>query len=146
MSMLSEASAPIALANRVIRELEAMHHILRRLLELEQSPRRNFLAAGTIAGAGAVGTTPLNVMPANPHRRGLYVKNTVGTGRLTIGLGVTQPSDGVGIVLAPGETWNGLVSDDLWLGSVTVIGSQSGVTYSWLQASGPSGARNEAIG
>jgi hypothetical protein len=125
-----------ALALDVLRRLQNIEGILRRQLELEEAPIKNFLGAGSVAGAGTLAAAPAAILAANPRRRGLQVQNTGAAGALTIGLGVTGPQPGAGLVLAPGTSWNGTVSRMLWTGSVSLVASQAGVTYSWLEVMG----------
>lgn len=127
------------LALRALKHLEKIELTLGRLLELQQGPRLNFLAAGTVAGSGTAGTTPTSgVLSPNPRRRGLNVQNLGSAGSLTLGLGTTTPIAGTGIVLAPGASWDGRVSGAVWPGSVSVVASQAGVAFSWLELMGPS--------
>lgn len=136
-------------ATELLTRLAEITRTLGRILELQQSPRKNFLAAGTVNGSGTVGTTaatctntvlgapPGTILNANPHRRGLNVQNTGTAGSLTLGLGITAPQAGQGLVLPPGASWDGRISGDLWVGSVAVIGSAAGVTYAYLEVMGP---------
>ena len=62
------------------------------------------------------------------------VQNLSGAGALALGLGNTQPQPGTGIVLGPGQAWDGRVSGAVWKGSVSVVGIAAGVLYSWLDA------------
>lgn len=127
---LSQARLGISIRDTLI----AVSHTLTRLLELAESPRRNYLSLGTRTGGGTIGTASSGQLNANPRRGGLSVQNTGSAGNLTVGLGQTSPSAGTGIVLAPGASWDGRVSGQLWLGSVTLIGDQASVSYSWLEA------------
>ncbi len=149
----------LRMAGDVMTHLGEISRSLTQLLALQQSPRKNFLAAGTVPGGGTVGVTPGTcnvallgappgvILKANPHRRGSSVQNTGTTGNLTLGLGITQPSSGQGLVLTPGQSWDGRISGEVWVGSVAVVGSQAGVTFAYLEVSGPSNRAplNEAL-
>jgi hypothetical protein len=148
VSALGERVSAMSFALRALDHLEEIRLTLGRLLELQQGPRLNFLAAGSVAGGGVAGTAAQAIIAAQPRRRGLYIQNNAasGGGTLTVGLGVTSPIAGQGIVLAPGQAWQGLVSGLLWPGSVSVIASQAGTAYSWLTITGPSSrVQNEAL-
>jgi hypothetical protein len=132
------ALAATQLAQVIARRTRRLEELLTRLVELHESDRRNWIASSTLAGQGNAGTAPTQLLKPNFKRRGLSVQNTAAAGSLTVGLGVTTPQSGAGIVLAPGSSWDGRISGTLWLGSVTVIASQAGVSYSWLEAGGPS--------
>jgi hypothetical protein len=122
-------------ATKLITErLSAIERLLHRQLELAQSNRRNALGSGSVAGGGTIGVAPGPIVNANPKRTGLSVQNNGAAGNLTLGLGTTQPQSGTGLLLAPGASWDGRVSGALWLGSVSVVGSTTGVVYSWLEA------------
>jgi hypothetical protein len=140
------ASSASALAVKAIRHLEAIERTLGRMLELQQGPRMNFMAAGTVAGSGSAGVTATPVLAANPRRRGLSVQNLAAAGSLTLGLGTTSPIAGTGIVLAPGATWDGRISGAVWPGSLSIVASTAGVQFSWLELIGPSSQPlNEAL-
>lgn len=135
-------------ATEITTRLAEIARSLIRLVELQQAPRRNYLAAGTLAGSGTVGTTPASctntvlglppgtILAANPEARGRNIQNTGTAGSLTIGLGTSNPIAGQGLVLPPGASWDGRISGSLWNGSVSVIGSQAGVTYCYLEVQG----------
>jgi hypothetical protein len=158
---LQDAGRGMALrmAAEAMSRLGEISRSLTQLLALQQSPRKNFLAAGTVAGGGTVGVTPGScnvqllgappgvILKASPHRRGSSVQNTGTTGNLTLGLGITQPQSGQGLVLTPGQSWDGRISGEIWSGSVCVVGSQAGVAFSYLEVSGPSNRApiNEAL-
>jgi len=133
------------MAAKALEHLGAIERVLGRLLELQQSPRVNFLAAGTVAGGGNASTAPMPIIAAEPHRRGLSIQNIAAAGTLTVGLGVTSPIPGQGLTLAAGASWDGRISGAVWSGSVSIVASQPGVAYSWLVVPGPSGHRNEAL-
>ena len=106
---------------------------LQRLVELQETDTSRYLMQGSVAGGSTIGTTAATIMRPNANRRGLSVQNNGTAGNLTIGLGQGSPIEGTGIVLAPGSSWDGRVSGQMWRGLVSVIGSQSGVVYSWLE-------------
>jgi hypothetical protein len=125
-----------AIAAKVTKHLEMIEHRLKELVDLAKGPTINFLSAGTVAGGGTIGTTPQGILNPNPRRRGLAVQNIGAAGNLTIGLGTTAPISNQGLTLEPGQTWNGQLSSMLWPGSVSVIGSQAGVVYTFVEAMG----------
>lgn len=142
------------LVTQALERLRSIDVSLTRLVELAQGPRENLFAAGSIPFGGAVGVQPstCTVMPpngmppgvvlnANPHRRGLSLQNISAAGgpSLTIGLGLTSPQSGTGIVLAPGASWDGRVSGAIWPGSVSVVAGAAGCLFSGLEVLG----RNE---
>lgn len=153
------AQIGLRLAHEVVKRLGEISTTLKQLLALQQSPRKNFLSAGTSPGGGTVGTSPAScnvqvlgqapgtILGPNPHRRGLAVQNTSTSNTLTLGLGITQPTAGAGIVLPAGASWDGRLSGQLWLGSVSVVGSAAGTTFAYLEAMGPSSRTppNEAV-
>jgi hypothetical protein len=126
------------IAEHVLRHLSAISSDLRRMLQLQQSSVRNFIAAGSVSGGGQIGAAPQPIIAANPKRRGLRVQNlaAAGGGTITLGLGQTAPQPGTGIVLQPGgvdaSTWDGMVSGAVWTGSVSIVGSTGGISYSFL--------------
>lgn len=130
LSARAAAASALQLLTRCAESLE-------RLVMLRESSVRNFIGSGSVAGGGTIGTTPQTIMQGNPRRRGLSVQNT-GAGALTIGLGTTQPQPGAGLVLPPNSSWDGRISGAVWKGSVAIVGSQAGVTYSWLEVAGDS--------
>jgi hypothetical protein len=139
---LTPATAPagvaiVQLTQGVLRRMARLQEIGEEMLQLLESDRRNFLASGTIAGQGVTTAAPTLILKPNYKRRGLSIQNTGSSGALTVGLGVMNPQPGAGLVLSPGASWDGRISGELWLGLVSVIGSQTGVQYSWLEASGP---------
>lgn len=161
-STVEQATTMIAqrYARELLERLQNIANTLDRLLALQQSPRKNFLAAGTIAGSATVGTTPstITVTPLglppgtilgpDPHRRGLSVQNTSASGgpSLTVGLGTLNPVAGQGIVLPAGASWDGRLSGMLWTGAVSVIASAAGCNFSWVEARGQNASGlNEAI-
>jgi hypothetical protein len=125
-----------AVAAAILSTLASLDRRIRRLVELHEAPPRNFLAAGSVAGGGQAGLQPAVLLAPNPRRRGLSVQNTGAAGNLSLGLGTTAPQAGTGITLAPGASWDGRVSGSLWTGSLSVVGSQAGVTYSWVEVVG----------
>jgi hypothetical protein len=146
-------SSAMQIVDELMRRIGSIERTFVRLLELQQGPRLNLMGAGTIAGSGTVGTSPATassqvlgqppgvIVAANPYRRGLSVQNRSSSGgpALTIGLGVTAPQAGSGIVIDPGGSWDGRVSGALWPGVVSVVASATGCAYSWLEAYGPAG-------
>lgn len=152
------AQMGLRIANEIVKRLGEISRTLQQLLVLQQSPRKNYLSAGTLSGQGTVGVAPSSctvsvlgqapgvILAPNPHRRGLNVQNTSTSNALTLGLGVTQPTAGAGIVLPAGASWDGRVSGQLWIGSVSVVGSGASTTFSYLEAMGPnSRPQNEAV-
>lgn len=156
--MSAQLSPPAAMAKMLVGQaldrLKSIDVSLTRLVELAQAPRENLFAAGSIPFGGTVGalsstctvTPPLGqspgvVLAANPHRRGLGIQNLSAAGgpNLTIGLGLSTPIAGAGLVLAPGAAWDGRVSGAVWTGSVSVVASAAGCTFSGLEILG----RNE---
>lgn len=121
------------LAQQLLEYVCDMATTLRRMLELQESSVKNFLGAGSVAGGSSVGTVAATIINANPKRKGLSVQNIGEAGNLTVGPGVTAPIAGTGIVLAPGASWDGRISGMVWKGSISVIGSQGGVEYSFLE-------------
>lgn len=143
----------LRLANEVVKRLREISTTLSQLLSLQQSPRKNYLMTGALPGAGTVGVTgasctvqpPLGnppgvIISANPHRRGLNVQNLSATGgpSLTIGIGITQPTAGAGLVLPPGASWDGRISGELQLEAISVVASGASCSFCYLQKSGPS--------
>jgi len=122
------------IAKAVTDRLDAIQSILAEQLRLSESSVQNFIGAGTVAGGGTAGIAPAQILAGNPRRRGLSVQNLSGAGALALGLGNTQPQPGTGIVLGPGQAWDGRVSGAVWKGSVSVVGIAAGVLYSWLDA------------
>lgn len=133
---------------------------LERLVELQESRPQQLEVAGSIPGGGTVGTAPSTctvapplgtspgtILKANPHRRGSNVQNVSAAGgpSLTLGLGVQNPATGTGVVLLPGASWDGRISGEVWMGSVTVVGSGAGCAFSFLETYGPRGNRNQAV-
>jgi len=143
-------------ARRMIDEgmahLRGMASDISRLLELQQGSRGGLGAAigmGTVAGGGTVGVTsptctqappigygPGTIIPVNPRRRGLLIQNIGATGNLTLGLGIQSPTPNVGATLLPGGVFDGLISNELWPGFVTVVGSVAGVAFTWVESYG----------
>lgn len=64
------------------------------------------------------------VLPANPFRRGLSILNT-GEAEASLGLGQAAVV-GDDIVLQQFASWDGRISDSLWLGSVETIAAANG--------------------
>ena len=137
--------------DRLLERLHSIDHNISRLLEVSQTPREDLMAAGSVTFGGTVGATPGSctvappsgsppgvVIDANPHRRGLNIQNLSAAGgpNLTIGLGVTSPQAGAGWVLQPGASWDGRVSGALWTGSVSVVASGAGCTFSGGEVAG----------
>ena len=106
---------------------------IRRLVELQETPTKRYLMAGSIAGGGQVGVQPQPLMQANANRKGMSVQNLGAAGNLTLGLGTTAPQAGTGITLQPGASWDGRVSGQMWRGSVSIVGSVASVQYSFLE-------------
>jgi len=146
VSALSDRS-PAMMAGRAMALLQEISITLGRLLELQQAPRLNYLAVGSVAGAGTASSTgPTVVLAPNPRRRGLSVQNRASAGNLTIGLGVSNPIINTGLVLAPGASWDGRLSGAVWPGAVNVIADAASVAFSWVQVTGPSSMPvNEAL-
>jgi hypothetical protein len=128
------AVAAAAIAKKIIERLTGIESVLNEQLRLSQSSVQNFIGAGTVAGGGTALAVPTAVINGNPRRRGLHVQNLAAAGNLTVGLGTTQPQPGTGIVLTPGQSWDGRVSGALWKGSISVVGTTGGVLYAWLDA------------
>lgn len=122
------------LALQVAGDLRDLLHTARQMVALKESSRKRFLMVGSLAGGGTVGTAAQSILNANANRKGLSVQNIGTAGNLTLGLGTTSPQSGTGIVLLPGNSWDGRVSGQMWTGSVTIIGSAAGVVYSFLEA------------
>lgn len=126
-------SAAAALANKILDRLTTISDTLTRQLELAESSRKNYLASGSVSGGGTVGVAPISrVIIDNYRRRGLSVQNIGAAGNLSIGLGQTQPQINTGITLLPGTSWDGRVSGQLFLGDISLVGSQAGVQYTWM--------------
>lgn len=136
---------------QVLKYLHNIDHNINRLIELSQTSREGLWAPGSVPFGGTVGavatTCTVNppsgqptgvVIDANPHRRGLGIQNVSASGgpNLTIGLGLTSPQSGAGLVLAPGASWDGRISGAVWTGSVSVVGSAAGCAFSGLEVSG----------
>jgi hypothetical protein len=132
--------------------LKSMDVSLTRLIELNQAPRENLFAAGSLPFGGTVGLTPQTcsmappigygpgiILASNPHRRGLSISCIGTTDYLGIGLGVQNPSVSQGLVIAPGGTWDGRISGMVWTGFVSIVGSAVGTVFSGVEISG----RNE---
>lgn len=131
------AVAAQRVAAAIVDHLSGIEKTLKRQLELAEAPRKNFLSAGTVPGQNTVGTNPIsNFVAANPRRRGLNVQNTSAAGgpNITLGLGLTTPQSGAGIVLAPGASWDGRLSGMLWIGTVSVVASAAGASFAWVEA------------
>jgi hypothetical protein len=128
------AIAAAALAKKIVDRLTGIESVLNEQLRLSQSSVQNFIGAGTVTGGGTAGAVPVAIVNGNPRRRGLHVQNLSAGGNLTVGLGTTQPQPGTGIVLPPGQSWDGRVSGALWKGSISVVGVTAGVLYAWLDA------------
>jgi hypothetical protein len=128
------ATAAQRLARQLLDRLVGIEEILAQQLQHSESSRKNFLGSGTVPGGGTIGTVAAPLLAANLNRRGVVIQNIGAAGNLTLGLGITQPSPGVGLTLLPGQSWNGLISGAVWLGSVSIVGSAAGVTYSWVEA------------
>jgi hypothetical protein len=122
----------LGLAKQFLDALGRIEEILERQLRHDESNRRNFIGAGGVPGGGAIGVQPQPVVLGNPKRRGFSFQNLGPTGSITLGLGLSTPVSGTGIVLAPGQSWDGRVSASLWMGSISMVGSQAGCLYSWL--------------
>lgn len=141
-----------SIAAGVLAKLDAIDTTLSRLLETAQSSRLQLDVVGTVTGGGTVGQTPASctvapplgkspgtILDRNPHRRGLYIKNLSAAAgpSLTIGLGQQSPQPGTGWVLLPGEVFNGLISNELWTGTVVVVGSAPATLFSYGETYGP---------
>lgn len=160
MIPMPSAVAGMNLANRALEAVERCARALDRLLELQETRAHQLEVAGSVVGAGTVGTVPSTcsvtaplgtspgtIMKANPHRRGSNVQNLSAAGgpSLTIGLGQQSPAAGVGLVLLPGASWDGRISGELHMGSVTLVASAGGCAFSFLETYGPRGKRNRAV-
>jgi hypothetical protein len=132
----AKAASPLTgkqLALQAAQDLCDVKEQLEQLVRLQSSPVENFLAAGSIAGGGTATAVPIPVMNGNPKRRGLSIQNIGAAGNLTLGLGMTDPQPNMGLVLLPGESWDGRVSGAVFRGAVSVVGVAAGVAYSWLE-------------
>lgn len=122
------------LALQAVGDLRDVLHGIRQLVRVQESSAKRYLMSGSLAGGGTINVTAAALLNANSNRNGLSVQNLGTVGNLTLGLGTTSPQSGTGIVLQPGQSWDGRVSGQMWRGSVSIIGSQAGVTYSFLEA------------
>lgn len=132
----AKAASPVTgkqLALQAAQDLCDVKDKLTELIALQSSPVENFLVSGAIAGGGTALAIPGPVMNANPKRRGLSVQNIGTAGNLTLGLGITSPQPNTGIVLLPGESWDGRVSGAVFRGAISVLGVTAGVQFSWLE-------------
>jgi hypothetical protein len=142
----------------LMRRLASIDGSLVRLVELAQGPRDDPLAAGSVPFGGSVGVTaasctvsppigfgPGVILAAAPHRRGLSVQNLSASGgpNLTLGIGLTSPTAGVGITLLPGATWDGRISNAVWPGTVSVIASGAACLFAGVAVNGRSERRNQ---
>jgi hypothetical protein len=127
-------------AGAFLERLESIERRCVRWLELAQPPAVNALAIGTVTGQGIASLAAVTeLLPAKPNRLGLSIQNRSPVGWLAVGLGSTAPVVGSGLMIAPGQSWDGRVSGALWLGSVSLIADQVSVSYSWLEARGGRG-------
>jgi hypothetical protein len=133
--MASMAPTLAGMAGRAMDLLEEMAAYMRRQLELQESTTKNYLSAGTRELGGNAGTGFTPILEVKLNRRGLSIQNLSASGgpNLTVGLGTKTPQVGKGIVLAPGMSWDGRLSGEVWLGSVTLV-STATCTWSGLEA------------
>lgn len=132
----------LGLVHRALALLGRIDESLLQLARQSQSRADNSIAEGVEAGNCTVGTGGIsnngwngtNALDANSKRRGSYWKNTSPTQVITLGLGIRQPTPGAGIVLNPGETWDGRISGNLvWKGSVAPVASAAGATLAFIE-------------
>jgi hypothetical protein len=122
-------------ASRVLELLGLTRKELQRIRELlEGADRWNFLGAGTNQGGTTVGTTPVTIVEANPKRTGFTISNIGTAGNISLGIGNRYPQAGTGITLQPSASWDGRLSGKVCQQSITVVGSQAGCTYSWVES------------
>lgn len=122
------------LVNQVMDELGRIRHGINQLVTFFNDQSRNALDEGAIPiGPLPVGTGAVAVVGANPKRRGLSIVNT-GATTITLGVGISQPTPGAGIVLSGGQSWDGRISGMRWRGSVSAISNAAGGTIAGLEA------------
>lgn len=137
------ASAPKAAAERPLtgRELalQLAGHVrdiargVWKLVELQESSTKRYLMSGSVAAGGTASTVPAPLLNANANRRGLSVQNIATTGTISLGLGTTAPQINTGITLAPGQSWDGRVSGQMFRGSISIVGSAAAVAYTSVE-------------
>jgi len=150
---MATVTPPARMVGRFFEILESIDGTLGRLLAVHQASRKTLDVIGTTSGGGTVGQQPATctvqapagnspgtILDRNPRRRGLSVQNLSASGgpNLTVGLGVTQPQAGSGIVLAPGAAWDGRLSGEVWVGTVVLVASAAGCAFSFIESTGPS--------
>lgn len=141
---VSDALSGWAIAQKALGILERLEWYAAQMLQISVESRPALLDgavpyAYTVGTQGIVGKTGFsspNAVDANANRRGMRWTNSSAPGgpTITLGLGSQSPSAGAGIVLQPGETWNGLLGDFVWKGSVTPVASLAGALLTGVEA------------
>jgi hypothetical protein len=122
------------LGRQVLEKLDELVRLAHHQRSITDANRRG-LRPGTVQGGGTVSASrPVAIVGHNDNRRGFHLQNLSATATISLGLGNTWPLIDTGITLGPGSSWDGLVSNMIWPGSVYAIGSATGVPYSWLES------------
>jgi len=79
--------------------------------------------------SATIGTTSVEALKANDHRKAIYIHNT-GATTLTICKGIVPAVAGAGIVIASGSAFFETDSDNFnaWKGAIQIVSSAAGGT------------------